>query len=195
MIILMKKYIVFVVILATTLGSLSASDWYSADVTLTYQYWNDLKSHSVGLVPQRLRSNLNPVKIKASFFSSQPTFSLAHIKETVIDRLDLNEFVTLRIFNDLDEEITTPEILISSIHGTNLNIIYDPDDNTPEKIQNRRIEWVIEKITGISSSCAWERRADRELIRERLMNNYFNEHGNPKSYKELEKMGREALCR
>lgn len=136
----MKKYIVLGVILLNTLGSLFASTWHSADVTLTYRYCNDLESRSSALVPQRLRSNLNPkpttlllsdqaycVTFKVSFFSTKPTSSLDHIKETVIDKLELNEFATLRVFSDQDEELTTSKILMNTLHKTNLNIIYDPE--------------------------------------------------------------------
>lgn len=207
---LMKKYIVFVVTLTTTLGSLSACDWYSADVTLTYQYWNDPNSHSEGLVPQRFRSNLNHqsprlsqvdkaynVTFRVTIISSQTTSSLEHIKETVIDRLGLNEFITLRIFIDQDEEITPSELLISSLQNTNLTITYDTEDNTPEKIQNRRIEYVIDDViknyidpTKLSK---WKRRDYRELIKNSLKNNYLDEQGKPRPIQELKELGRAAL--
>ena len=150
----MKKYIVFVVTLAATLGSLSASDLHPTNVTLTYQFWNNHDSHSAGLVPQRFRtdwySRSTPtlqadqeycVTFRISTYSAKTTFSLAHLKNTVINHFELNEFITLRIFNDQDEEITTSELSISDLHNAHLYFTYDPIDNTPEKIQYRRKDY------------------------------------------------------
>lgn len=207
---LMKKYIVFVVTLTTTLGSLSARDWYSADITITYRYSNDLRSRSAGLVPQQLDSNLNNqpttlpladhaycITFKVSINSTQPTSSLARIKKYIIDRLGLNEFVTLSIFNDQGEEVTTSKLLISDLQNATLNATYNPNNNTPEKIQNRRIEYVIDDViknyidpTKLSK---WKRRDYRELIKNSLKNNYLDEQGKPRLFKELEKLGRAAL--
>jgi hypothetical protein len=207
----MKKYIVLGVILLNALWSLSASTWNSADVTLIYNYCNDQESRAADLVPQRLLSlvegtptttfplasssdnKVYNVAFNVAFFSALPILPLEHLKETVIDKLDLNEFATFRVHND-QEEITTSEILLSALNKATLTVTYNPKDNTPEKIQKRRINWIIQKITNVAESSVWERRADREMLRKTLAKNYFDANGNPKSTEELETIGRAALA-
>lgn len=212
----MKKNTVLRVLLFTMMGYLSVGTVYCANVTMTYTYSNDVNSRAAGLVPAIVHTFIDnkpttvfplsnfednesySCQLSTSLYSTEPTLSISveRIIDIVIDKFDLNEFVKLGLYMN-DKEVTDLEILKSELIKTPLIITYRLEDNTPEQIQKRRIDWVIEKITGVSSSSKWERGSFKKhaLIRAALVNDYCDELGNPRSIRKLEEIGRSALTR
>lgn len=206
----MNKYIVLGVMFITTPWPSMASTLYSTDITLTYLYGNDLQSRSAGLVPKQLNTFVSgkpttifpltipqndtnySVSFNTCFVSSKPTIAIERIVDAVVDKFELGEFVKLRVYYN-DNEIIASEVLLCALHKAHLNITYDPEDNTPEEIQARRINWIIEKTTGVPIASAWGNRADRERLRKVLTLHYFDIDGSPKSMEELQKIAFEAL--
>jgi hypothetical protein len=181
----MNRYILTVV--SFWISCLSASTLDSAAVDISYTYCNDPASQAAGLVPVRVLCDADaPFTVctfNVCFFGR--TRTVEEILYTVIDRFELNEFATFRLWSGSEEIVDNPIFTMEELGRMgSLTIDYDIQENTPEAIKHRRIQWLVDQLTE-SHQEAWGNREQRERVRALVEKNHVDALGKHLSLREL----------
>lgn len=186
----MKRYILRLLVLATFAKNYaSAVELGSAVVKISYTYTNDQDSRSAGVVPIHLHKNVDDTQkphtltMDVHFYGA--TRTVEEILDGIIDKLNLNEFVKLHMWNGTKKINATHTFTLEELRRTEwLNIDYLRSENTVECIKARRIQWMVDAIAGVHPH-AWGDRANRERIQALVKKNYTDDSGVPRLLREL----------
>ena len=184
----MNRYILAVV--SFGISCLSASTLDSAAVDISYAYCNDPASQAAGLVPVRGSCDADAPStvptFKVCFFGE--TRTVGEILDTVIDRFELNEFATFRLWSRSEEIVDNHTFTMEELRRMgSLTVDYDIEKNTPEAIKHRRIQWLVDQIAGKNqeTSESWMK---LRMVSAFVEKKYMDAFGNPRSLRELREL-------
>jgi hypothetical protein len=158
----------FLILSVAWMGYVEANDLQYADVTIHYRIGN---------------FHLTPIS-KHCACKAGVKWTAQDILLGAIDDLGFDEFAELSLCINGKQITPNSQFTLAQLKHSNIVVSYNPVENRPEKINQRRMAWLADQIVGEGKHLVWNR-----AISHFVENNYMDESGKLTSLKALPNYG------